>query len=174
LRAEVCRIPYVDAADLLKTQQKNPGKNPHNTHGPTKIYGGGRTAQTINAAGRWPANVVLDEAAAAMLESQVPGASRFFWCAKVRGAAHAENTHPTVKPVDLMRWLVRLVVAPGELVLDPFTGSGSTGVAALAEGARFVGVEREHVYVALARGRLVAAGGREQVMRRAVVRRITK
>lgn len=66
----------------------------------------------------------------------------------------ARNTHPTVKPVELMRWLVRLVTPPGGLVLDPFTGSGSTGVAALREGFRFVGVEQSQEYSEIARCRL--------------------
>jgi site-specific DNA-methyltransferase (adenine-specific) len=53
-----------------------------------------------------------------------------------------------------MRWLCRLVTPKGGLILDPFTGSGSTGVAALAEGFRFVGIEREAEYVAIARKRI--------------------
>lgn len=53
----------------------------------------------------------------------------------------ARNIHPTVKPIDLMRYLVRLVTPPGGLVLDPFTGSGTTGCAALLEGVQFVGCE---------------------------------
>jgi site-specific DNA-methyltransferase (adenine-specific) len=53
------------------------------------------------------------------------------------------NLHPTVKPIDLMRWLVRLVVPSGGVVLDPFAGSGSTGIAAVLEGRQFVGIERE-------------------------------
>ena len=53
------------------------------------------------------------------------------------------NLHPTVKPIALMRWLVRLVVPAGGVVLDPFTGSGSTGIAAVLEGRQFLGVERE-------------------------------
>lgn len=145
--------------------------------------------------GRWPANVVLDEEAAAMLDEQsgeqrdgiavqrnrdgevhnevfgaykkpaVPdvgfggfgGASRFFYTAKASsGERHyaGKNTHPTVKPVDLMRWLCRLVTPPGGLILDPFCGSGSTGVAALAEGFRFVGCELNPEYVAMARRRI--------------------
>ena len=55
----------------------------------------------------------------------------------------ARNPHPTVKPVELMRWLVRLVTPPGGTVSDPFTGSGSTGIAALREGFDFIGVERK-------------------------------
>ncbi len=64
------------------------------------------------------------------------------------------NIHPTVKPIELMRWLVRLLTPPGGLVLDPFTGSGSTGAAAILEGARFIGIEREHEYVPIARARI--------------------
>jgi DNA modification methylase len=64
------------------------------------------------------------------------------------------NIHPTVKPLDLMRWLVRLIAPPDGLVLDPFAGSGSTGAATVLEGARFVGIEREGDYVAIARARV--------------------
>lgn len=69
------------------------------------------------------------------------------------GAAD-RNIHPTVKPIDLMRWLVRLVTPPGGLVLDPFTGSGTTGAAAILEGFEFVGVEREGEYAEIARARI--------------------
>jgi DNA modification methylase len=66
----------------------------------------------------------------------------------------ARNDHPTVKPIELMRWLVRLATLPGGLVLDPFTGSGSTGAATIMEGARFLGIEREAEYVPIARARI--------------------
>ncbi len=64
------------------------------------------------------------------------------------------NIHPTVKPIELMRWLVRLLTPAGGLVLDPFTGSGSTGAAAVLEGARFLGIEREAIYLPIARARI--------------------
>jgi DNA modification methylase len=64
------------------------------------------------------------------------------------------NLHPTVKPLELMRWLVRLVTPPGGLVLDPFCGSGSTGAAAVLEGRAFLGIEREAEYVDIACARL--------------------
>jgi len=64
------------------------------------------------------------------------------------------NCHPTVKPISLMRFLVRLVVPPGGLVLDPFAGSGSTGIAAVLEGRQFLGIEREDAYVVIARARI--------------------
>ena len=84
------------------------------------------------------------------------GASRFFYCAKASSAERGEgNTHPTVKPVALMQWLVRLVTPGGGLVLDPFAGSGSTGIAATREGFSFIGLEREAEYVAIARRRIM-------------------
>lgn len=64
------------------------------------------------------------------------------------------NNHPTVKPTELMRYLCRLITPPSGLVLDPFTGSGSTGKAALAEGFRFIGIEREEAYCKIAAARL--------------------
>lgn len=69
------------------------------------------------------------------------------------------NHHPTVKPVALMRWLVRLVTPPGGIVLDPFMGSGTTGIAALQEGRAFVGIEREPEYHAIAEARIAHARG---------------
>jgi site-specific DNA-methyltransferase (adenine-specific) len=64
------------------------------------------------------------------------------------------NIHPTVKPVELMRWLVRLITPPGGLVLDPFAGSGTTGIAAVQEDRLFLGVEREPEYVDIACARI--------------------
>lgn len=75
------------------------------------------------------------------------GAARFFYIAKTKsrerigGTMH--NLHPTVKPIELMRYLNQLVTQPGGTVLDPFMGSGSTGCAAMVDGFRFIGVERE-------------------------------
>lgn len=86
-------------------------------------------------------------------------AARFFYCAKASaGERGADNLHPTVKPVDLMRYLCRLVTPPGGLILDPFMGSGSTGIAAKLEGFRFVGVELEAAYYETAQTRIAAAG----------------
>ena len=129
--------------------------------------------------GRWPANVVLDDDQAAALDAQSGtlgrradgamsgtnpghpassgGASRFFYVAKapkrerpvVDGIAH-----PTVKPLALMRWLVRLVTPPGGIVLDPFAGSGTTLEAAVLEGFVAVGIEREADYLRLIEARM--------------------
>ena len=85
-------------------------------------------------------------------------AARFFYCAKAnKKDREADNLHPTVKPTDLMRYLCRLVTPAGGLVFDPFMGSGSTGKAALLEGFRFVGIEREAEYINIAKARLVRA-----------------
>lgn len=109
-------------------------------------------------------------------------AARFFYCSKANrrdrdeglealeapdsdvreqgGAQHtkgvklAKNHHPTVKPTDLMRYLVRLVTPPGGIVLDPFMGSGSTGKASMLEGMRFVGCEWDAEYVRIAEARI--------------------
>lgn len=109
-------------------------------------------------------------------------AARFFYCAKasrkdrheglddpgsqfkhgttlrqVENTKTTGNNHPTVKPTDLMRYLCRLVTPPGGVVLDPFMGSGSTGKAAVLEGFRFIGIEREAEYLEIARARIQAA-----------------
>jgi site-specific DNA-methyltransferase (adenine-specific) len=69
-------------------------------------------------------------------------------------SARVRNPHPTVKPLELMRWLVRLLCPPGGLVLDPFCGSGTTGAAAVLEGRRFVGIELEPAFVEIAAARI--------------------
>ena len=95
------------------------------------------------------------------------GASRFFpvfhpfgYFAKAKTADQrggVSNRHPTVKNLDLMRWLVRLITPRGGVVLDAFAGSGTTGVAALLEGARFLGAEQDADSHATASARLRAA-----------------
>jgi site-specific DNA-methyltransferase (adenine-specific) len=73
-----------------------------------------------------------------------------------RGLQPRGNYHPTVKPIDLMRWLVRLVTPINGTVLDPFTGSGTTGCACAYEGRQFIGIEREAEYVEIAERRIAA------------------
>ena len=68
-----------------------------------------------------------------------------------------QNFHPTVKPTDLMRYLIKLVTPPGGVVLDPFTGSGSTGKAAILEGFDFIGIELTEEYLPIIEGRLAYA-----------------
>lgn len=187
-------------------------------------YGNSNSVGVTVEGGRWPANLILDPEAGAMLDAQsgessgrpskatmageqsgsgrpgmfvgslattgyedTGGASRFFYCAKSSSAERnagldgfeakphrrygeqgqgpspqqtprreqvAANVHPTVKPIEVMRWLVRLVTPPGGTVLDPFTGSGTTGIAAHLEGMEFIGIERESEYHAIAEARI--------------------
>lgn len=82
-----------------------------------------------------------------------------------------QNAHPTVKPLALMRWLVRLVTPPDGTILDPFAGSGTTGCAAALEGFRFVGIEQDADYARIAEARIAfwaehGEGGLEIVRRR--------
>ena len=89
-------------------------------------------------------------------KSDSGGASRFFYQAKPSTKERSlglpsRNTHPTVKSIALMRHLIRLIAAPGSLILDPFTGSGSTAVAAIEEGCRFVGIEQDPQHAETAR-----------------------
>ena len=152
--------------------------------------------ETGNApSGRWPANVILDEDMAGVLDEQsgtctsgsaarshrgrhdrhrgygtspaggsrvraygdAGGASRFFYVAKApkRERPAVDGTaHPTVKPLALMRWLVRLVTPPGGTVLEPFAGSGATVEACIIEGFHCIAIEREAEYLPLIRHRI--------------------
>ena len=155
---------------------------------------GGENANPPNALGRWPANVILDEYSAGLLDEQSgENPSRFFYVARASKRDRNEglgdlpdnvvgsffgnfevpgnkiganpdkpnqpgkNTHPTVKPTALMRYLIKLVTPPGGTVLDPFTGSGSTGKAALLDGYKFVGAELTEEYLPIIEGRLTWA-----------------
>jgi hypothetical protein len=111
--------------------------------------------------GRWPSNVVLDESQAAVLDEQKGEVSKYFPIFRYQAKAPKKerpvvdgNAHPTVKPLELMRWLVRLVTPPGGYVLDPFAGSGTTGEAALIEGFRCLLIESEADYLPLIMTRL--------------------
>ena len=143
-------------------------------------------ATPSNMLGRFPANLILDEDAANMLDEQsgtvsygnksggynysgneyevegfvksckpkAPsnygdsgGASRFFYCAKAAKKEKGNgNNHPTVKPLKLMEYLVKLVTPPNGICLDPFAGSGTTALAALNLEKRFIGIEMDTTY----------------------------
>ncbi len=94
--------------------------------------------------GRWPSNVVHD--GGDEVERLLGEPSRFFYCAKAGKAGRRGSKHPTVKPVALVRWLVRMVTPPGGTVLDPFAGSGTTGEAAHVEGFDSVMMEADEQY----------------------------
>jgi len=114
--------------------------------------------------GRWPANLIHDgsEEVVGLFPQTTSGSRKAGRHLVAGGQDHDHrvlggNHHPTVKPTDLMRYLCRLVTPPGGVVLDPFTGSGSTGKAAILEGFRFIGIEREAEYVEIAKARIAAA-----------------
>lgn len=98
-------------------------------------------------------------------------AARFFYSAKADSDDRIGSKHPTVKPVDLMRYLVRLVTPPGGIVLDPFAGTGTTGEAAWREGMKAILIEREPEYQAdiAERMRLCLTGPDEK--RNAIIKR---
>jgi site-specific DNA-methyltransferase (adenine-specific) len=218
LNIEACRIATDEAIAPFGSPRKSRGGVMNRTGEPREQF-------EQHPAGRWPANIALDEEAARALDAMSGisvssggpsgslggagiygrfaqtaranegglgdsgGASRFFYTAKasrserehgLEGAGkHAGgstakgftedvargldrnrpvgNHHPTVKPIELMRWLVRLVTREGDLVLDPFTGSGTTGVAAIMEGRNFAGVELNDDYITIAKKRIANA-----------------
>ena len=81
-------------------------------------------------------------------------AARFMYCAKASKKEKEHGAHTTQKPVNLMRWLIRLLVPHGGIVIDPFLGSGTTAVAAVQEGRRWIGIEKDGGYAAIAEARI--------------------
>jgi hypothetical protein len=216
LNIDASRIEAQDQ-DLLDAAVKRMSGNP--VKGQLN-FAGNETIKPNSAQGRWPANLILDEYTAELLDEQSGqsgtsttktgqyesrsefgggqinirhpdsgGASRFFYVAKaskrdrnegledlpaVRASAmgydiglgesgegmfkdrnpQKQNFHPTVKPTALMQYLVKLITPPGGTVLDPFTGSGSTGKAAILEGFDFIGIELTEDYWPIIEGRL--------------------
>jgi hypothetical protein len=124
--------------------------------------------ETTTVQGRWPPNVVLDDDTATQLDRET-GTSRFFPVMKYQAKAPQKErpsytdatgrkiAHPTVKPLTLARWLVRLVTPPDGLCVDPFAGSGTTLEAAILEGFRCIGVEQDETYLPLIMTRIARA-----------------
>lgn len=115
-----------------------------------------------NANSRHPSNVVIDEYAGALLDQQVEKLSGTVYVAKPskkeksEGLADLKCMHPTIKPIALMRYLIRLATPPGGVILDPFVGSGTTLCAAALEGVEAWGFERDPDYFAQAQKRVEA------------------
>lgn len=110
--------------------------------------------------GNWPTNVWHDDSRE--VGQCLKDAARVLYCPKPHASERSKglenaNDHPTVKPVDLMQQLIRLICQPGGVVLDPFAGSGTTGVAAIANGFRFVGCELDRSHMRICRRRVRAA-----------------
>ena len=155
LNIDGCRVEAPGGRPLIVGDYKQTDNNAYQGRMDGSLQGGSRH-EGETTLGRWPANLIHsgDDEVTGLLGS----AARFFYCAKASKRDRGEgNTHPTVKPTDLMAYLCRLVTPPGGTVLDPFMGSGSTGKAAMREGFRFVGIEREAEYLAIARARIYGA-----------------
>lgn len=133
-----------------------------------------------NIQGRFPANIILDEESAELLGEP----SRFFYVAKAsksernfgcdeiensttddgrevvsdrphqRGATQRKNNHPTVKPIKLMEYLIKLVSKENSIILDPFLGSGTTAIACIKTNRQFIGIEKEADYIKIAEARI--------------------
>jgi DNA modification methylase len=223
LNIDASRIGFRNQADQETVQNAQWHSVPNDTYGKFQKQ---HNREVLNGAdstpdkGRWPANVILDEVTAGLVDEQSGvskspkpyiaksekinhvwspgigvakgqwhkehgdsgGASRFFYQAKAskrdrnegleglegranrinaprnseehKHSTNKQNFHPTVKPTQLMRYLIKLVTPPGGTVLDPFTGSGSTGKAALLDGYKFVGAELTAEYLPIIEGRL--------------------
>ena len=159
LNIDASRIAFEDPKDI-KTYKNNiagplerstakQGDNIKMHQGQTgfKVQKGNADDYMVGA--RYPSNVL----------GEVEGYQKYFYCPKVSGKERhtgTDNNHPTVKPVALMRYLIKLVTPPNSTVLDPFTGSGSTGMAATELGHTFIGCELDPAYVQIAKKRIEA------------------
>ena len=107
------------------------------------IYGDSKEQETHQTQGqklgRYPANLIHDG-----LEEDW---ARFFYCPKANKKEKGDTNHPTVKPVELMRYLVRLVTPKDGIVLDPFAGTGTTGEACILENRNYYLIEAEESYI---------------------------
>lgn len=112
-----------------------------NTTGGSAEYG----TTDANPAGRYPSNIIGEV---------LPEHQKYFYAPRAtRKEKGKDNDHPTVKPVDLMSYLVKIYSPPNSIVLDPFCGSGTTGVASLREGRQFVGIDLSEHYTQIANDR---------------------
>jgi len=147
-----CRIPCDELRPNIISTATLPVKN---------ALGGslnGSKKDGMTDSPRWPANVMHDGSAEIL--QGMGEAARFFYTPKACKDDRddgCDNNHPTVKPTDLMRYLCRMVTPTGGIVLDPFTGSGSTGRGAVLEGFRFIGCEMDGDYIEIAKARILAA-----------------
>ena len=194
LNIDGCRISMSNKDRAIVNNRSGAGFGTGDTVGANQGRAAGKF--TSAPAGRWPANVILDESQAAALDEQsgetestggkvrtasrgatqgasnggtqggfnyaggmerlirgdTGGASRFFYVAKADATERPRvngTAHPTVKPLDLMRWLVRLVTPPGGTVLEPFAGSGTTVEACIIEGFDCIAIEKGDEYLPL-------------------------
>jgi len=172
-----CRFAYGDPAWLgPQGSDLNGGGyavNSHKNLDHATSYAIGPTGREFqDPGGRWPAN--LYHAAKPSRGEREAGCESL---PALSGAEAVRNMHPTVKPIQAMRWIVRLLTPPGGLCIDPFLGSGTppgglcidpflgsgtTGIAAALEQRDFIGIERESDYIAIARARINHWGRQQQ------------
>lgn len=127
-------------------------------HDPTELAAGGGAPDTDHDDRR----NLYGDFGGERLEGFKPGSggpSRFYYTPKAdrderTAGGRVENDHPTVKPIDLIRWYIRLTTAEGQRVLDPFLGSGTTAIAGMRENRHVVGIEKNHDFVDTARERI--------------------
>ena len=145
LNIDECRIGYDPNEKLSWGIQRQQKKSDSGWSG--HVAKVGSEIERYKENGRFPSNVMLSG-----IEEEW---SRFFYCKKANKKERGEgNTHPTVKPIDLMRYLVRLITPKNKTVLDPFMGSGTTGIACSEEDFAFLGIEKDSKYFEIAKKRL--------------------
>ena len=151
LIVKICEEKYKRLPDNLKAlfvKLPNPGSD--EVVGLFPQTGQGNGGKPYNYAGR-----EYDNKDTSMFNGDKPqapsnfndsgSAARFFYVAKASKAERGEgNTHPTVKPIKLIRYLIRLIVPPGGIVLDMFCGSGTTALAAIEEGMSYILIDKDH------------------------------
>jgi len=145
LNIDATRVPWdkavpkgINGKDPRNRLRELPGDQIAERPGETAEWQGHRQ-------GRFPSNVL----------GEIPDYQKYFYCPKASRRERMEfNNHPTVKPVALMRYLIQLVTPPNSTILDPFCGSGSTGMAACELGHTFVGCELDPHYVTIATKRI--------------------
>ena len=172
LNIDGCRYGYGERSGWPGPQEQDDRSSERGPH--SWLSGtGGNNGTRYDTSGRWPANVyACPKASRAERENgcgHLPARAGFEAVERAEGSAGLDNPragagrtasevrnhHPTVKPAALMAWLCRLVAGqPGSLILDPFAGSGTTGIAALREGFRFLGMELDPEYIEIAEARI--------------------
>jgi site-specific DNA-methyltransferase (adenine-specific) len=172
INVDGCRIDTNE--NLIRDNKTNP-------YGGDMWIGGDNVKPSITGSeeGRFPANILFDEEAAAELDKQTGitkssklnkplldikgGASRFFYVTKVSKKERnlglddsniEKNNHPTLKPINLMSYLIKLITPEGGVVLDPFMGSGSCGIAAALGDYKYIGMELDEDYFQIAEQRI--------------------
>lgn len=152
INIDATRVPYADEQDKASIDHKVPTAAWSGHTLQTNSYEKDQFVKVeTNELGRFPSNII----------GEIADYQKYFYCPKVnQKERHVEslvdNNHPTVKPVELMKYLIKLITPPGGTVLDPFNGSGSTGMAAVELGFEYIGCELDPAYVEISKKRIAA------------------